>query len=85
MMYSSRPNVVRIRTRVRVSSSGRLDPVHAWHPDVHQYDIGAVPSGLFDRLLTGAGLGDDFDVAGALEQSFEPGAEQRLVVGDDYP
>ena len=64
---------------------GRLDPVHAGHPDVHQHDIGQVAPRLLDRLLAGAGLGDDLDVAGALEQRFEPGAQQRLVVGDDHP
>ena len=64
---------------------GRLDPVHARHPDVHQHDIGQVAPRLLDGLLAGAGLGDDLDVAGALEQGLEPRAEQRLVVGDDHP
>ena len=52
------------------------------HADVHQHDVGRVLGRGRDRLLAGAGLGDDLDVAGGLEHGLEAGAHHRLVVGD---
>ena len=66
-------------------AAGRLDAVHARHPDVHQHDVGAVRLGRRDRLLAGGGLGHHLDRAGRLEHGLEAGAHHRLVVGDDDP
>ena len=64
---------------------GGLDAVHDRHTDVHQHDVGRVLRRSLDRLLAGAGLGDDLDVPGGLEHGLEAGPHHRLVVGDHDP
>jgi len=63
--------------------SGRLDAVHLGHADVHEHDVGGVLLGCRDGLGSGAGLGDDLDVACRFKHGLEAGAHHRLVIGDD--
>ena len=85
--YSSSSNVVRTITRVprsagsAVSARGGPQAVGARHADVHQHDVGALAAHELDRLLAVRGLADDLDVVLRVEQRAEPGADERLVVG----
>ena len=69
----------------RRAPAGRLEPVEARHPDVHQDDVGSVPPGEPDGRLAVGGLGDDVDIRLGLEDHPEAGPDQRLVVGDEDP
>ena len=83
MMYSSSPKVVRISTRWRGSRRVASMPSMPGMRMSISTTSGAVRLGRRDRLLAGAGLGDDLDRAGRLEHGLEAGAHHRLVVGDD--
>ena len=61
---------------------GRLDPVDARHPDVHQDDVGREVAGPGHGLLAVGGLADHVEVGLDLEDHPEAAPDQRLVVGD---
>jgi hypothetical protein len=73
---------VRLR---RPDPPGRLDPVEPGHPQVHQYDVGAMASAQRHRLLTVTGGGDWLDVGRGIEQGHEAFPDHRLVVHDHHP
>ena len=54
----------------------RLETVELGHANVHQDTVGCEARGLVDRLEPVARLGDDLDVALAIEQHAEAGAHQ---------
>ena len=64
---------------------GGFQAVDAGHPDVHQDDVGALAAGEVHGLLAIRGLTDDVQVLGRVDQDAEPGADQRLVVGEQDP
>ena len=86
-MYSSRSNVVRIRTRAdasaarirrvasRPSSSGMRMSIST--------TVGRKRAAFSTASSAVAGLGDDLDVLLAGEEHAEAGADHRLVVGDE--
>ena len=56
------------------------------HPDVHQHDVGPRASRPAATASSpSAGLADDLDVVLGVEQRAEPGADERLVVGEQRP
>ena len=59
-----------------------LDAVELGHADVHQDDVGLQPLGLLDGVEAVGGLADDLEVVLGVEDHAEPGAHERLVVGD---
>jgi hypothetical protein len=63
---------------------GRLQPVHAWHPDVHQDDVWPVPEHGADGLGPAGSLGYYRD-AGLVQDHAESGPYQGLIIGDNYP
>ena len=79
--------MVRMRTRGAVAGRGelpgRLDAVHAGHPDVHQHDVGPQLAADADRLGAVGRGADDGEVRLGVEQFGEPGAHHLVVVGDD--
>jgi hypothetical protein len=60
----------------------RFESVHAWHPDVHQHDVRSASSRGLDRVDTVFGLAENAEVGLGVEDHPEPGAHERLVVGD---
>ena len=78
--YSSRSNVVRIRTRVRSpdgdDAAGRLDAVEARHADVHQDDVRVEFGRHADRLAAVGGLAHHRHVVLALQEHAEAEALQ---------
>ncbi len=62
--------------------AGGLDPVELGHADVHQHDVGLQVPGLRDRVEAVGGLADDLQIVLGVEDHAEPGAHERLVVGD---
>ena len=63
-------------------AAGRREPVAPGHADVHQHDVGQRLDRLAHGLVTVGRLADDGDVRLGVEQGAEPGAHQRLVVGE---
>ncbi len=55
------------------------------HSDVHQHDVGLGTARRLDRLDAVLRLRDDAQVGGGLDDHSEPGAHERLVVGDQDP
>ena len=86
MTYSSRSNVVSIRTRVSGSRAeqppGRFDAVELRHADVHQDEVGLALDGFVDRLDSVAASADDLDVGLGVEDQAEAVADERLIVGE---
>ena len=68
---------------VAADRSGRLEPVHARHADVHQHDVRAQPLGQPHRLVPVGRLSDHSDVGRGVEQNPDAGADQALVVDDE--
>ena len=64
---------------------GGFQAVHPGHPDVHQHHVGALAAGQVDRLRAVGGLAHHLEVVGRVDQHVEPGADQRLVVGEQDP
>ena len=60
----------------------RLDAVELGHADVHEHDVGLEVVGHRHRLGAVGGLADDVEVVLGVEDHLEPGAHERLVVGD---
>ncbi len=63
-------------------ATGRLEPVHLRHPDVHEEDVRAFAAREVDRLDAVRGFADDLDVGRRTQQHREPAAHEGLVVGD---
>jgi len=64
---------------------GRLDPVQAGHPDVHQHHVGAQVAAHPHRLAT-VGRGTEHgEVRLRVQQGGKPGPHHLVVVGDDDP
>src|SRR5262249_44131043 len=66
-------------------ASGRLQPVHLGHADIHDDNVGSLRMGLRERFSAGRGLADDFDVGAGVEQRSEAGPDHWLVLGEYYP
>src|SRR5690606_11789609 len=62
-------------------AAGRLQPVHAGHPDVHQRDVGEQLAAGGERLLAVGRLAGHRDVVLVVEDRGESRAHQPLVVG----
>src|SRR5690606_31064020 len=60
------------------------DAVQPRHLQVDDRDVGAVGDGGLDRAPTVPGLGDDLEVGLEVQQGREGGADQLLVVGEQY-
>src|SRR6185312_9541522 len=60
----------------------RLEPVHAWHLDVEDHEVGLLFAHELDRGVAAAGV-TDHDVTLLLEDLLEVEADDRLVLGDD--
>ena len=58
------------------------EPVAAGHLDVHEHDVGAQAPGRRRGLLAVLRLADHLDVGLGPEDHAEPGADHRLVVGE---
>ena len=65
--------------------AGRLEPIEAGHPDVHQHDVGAEPPGQPNGRLAVRCLGHDGDVGLRLEDHPEARPDEGLVVGHEDP
>ncbi len=63
---------------------GRLDPVEAGHPDVHQHDVRLGQLGLADRGLAVLGLADHLEVVEGAEQRGQAPAYDGVVVGEQH-
>jgi hypothetical protein len=66
-------------------AAGGLEPVDVRHADVHEHDVGL---GLADQVDRGRAVGGlaHHDHAGlVVDEGAEPGAHERLVVGDEDP
>ncbi len=68
---------------VRADLSRGSQAVHAWHPDVHEYDVGSRRAQQFDGGLAFFGLADHGEVRGAVDQRPEAGTDERLIVRKD--
>ena len=64
---------------------GRLEAVHARHPDVHEHDIGCELFSPSDGISTVDGIPDHTDVRLGAEDHPEAGADELLVVGQQHP
>ena len=71
--------------RIGGDAAGRLDAVESGHANVHQEDVGPVPSGELDGRVTVGGLPDELEVIGVVDEGAEAGAYEWLVVGDGDP
>ena len=58
----------------------RLNPVHVWHEDVHQYDVWPQPACLLDLLATIGSLADHRDRRLLLEEHPQPLPHNPVVV-----
>jgi hypothetical protein len=65
-------------------AAGGLQTVDLRHAHVHEHDVGTGPPDRVDRLRAGRGLGHHVHPTGG-EDHAEPGADQRLIVGDHHP
>ena len=54
----------------------------AGHGDVEHGDIGVEARGQLQRLGAGGGFGDDGEAGLALQHVADPGADDRVIVGD---
>jgi hypothetical protein len=64
---------------------GRLEPVQARHPDVHEHQVGTQAARQGHRLVAVGRLADDLDIRLAGQQHPQAGAHHRLVVVDEHP
>ena len=81
---------MRISTRLRVRASRQISAVAAMPSrsgitHIHEYDIRSVGPGQVNRFAPGGRLGNDLKVGLGAEHRGEPGTNQFLVVGDQYP
>ena len=58
--------------------------MRGWHPDVEDDDVGSLLAEERHEVDHVAGLADDVE-AGLPQQVRDAIAEQRRVIGDDYP
>jgi hypothetical protein len=63
---------------------GRLDPIDARHPDIHQHDVRTQPPGRGGRLGAVAGLARHLDGRVAGEHGAQPGPHEVVVVDDQH-
>ena len=63
---------------------GRGDPVHLWHADVHQDDVGAVLAHGCHRADPVVGLADDLDVVSRGQDEPQPRPDQGVVVDQQH-
>src|SRR5207248_3211349 len=66
-------------------SPSRFETINAGHTDVHQHHVGALLSSPADGLLAVGRLSHDLDIGGRTEKHLEPGAHERLIVGQQHP
>jgi hypothetical protein len=57
--------------------SGRFEPVHLRHPDVHEDHVRAVPAGQLHSLPSLGGLSHDLDAAGGLQEDSKARPDER--------
>lgn len=60
-----------------------LAPVHAWHIQIEQDDIGLQPTDHFDARESVCGFADDFKTVLARQKGFDAAAEEGVVVYQD--
>jgi hypothetical protein len=65
--------------------AGRVQPVDAWHADVHQDDVGVGLLCQVNGSGTVGGLAHHNHPWLGVDEGPEPGADQRLVLGDENP
>jgi hypothetical protein len=75
----------RARDGIGEQALGRLDPVDAWHADVHEHDVWLEASREVDHLEPVRGLADHLDVVLSLEDHAKAASHEPLVVGDEEP
>src|SRR5205823_4361351 len=66
-------------------SPSRFEAINAGHTDVHQHHVGSRLPSPADGLLAVGRLSDDLDIGGRTEKHLEPGAHERLIVGQQHP
>jgi hypothetical protein len=67
----------------RNDRSGRLNPVHAGHPDIHHDDVRVAAANEIERGRAVGGLADDDDARFLFEDHAESLAQERLIVDED--
>ena len=67
------------------SCAQRAEAVEHGHLHVDQRDVGVVAVDRVEQLRAVADVGDHLDPAVGLQQHLQPGAQQRLVVGEHDP
>ena len=65
--------------------AGGFDAIEIGHLDIHEHDIGFEGGGLLDRLGAIRRLADDRYPLVFVQQSGQPRAKERLIVGDQDP
>jgi hypothetical protein len=65
--------------------AGRLDPVDAWHADVHEHDVGRARGGGRDGGVTVVGFADDLEVGFSVQDHGGAAADEGFIVGDEHP
>jgi len=68
-----------------MQSSGGGDPIHPWHPNVHQHHIGVQDLYLLHRCFATVGFADHRDVRLQFQQGTESLANQVLVIHNERP
>src|SRR5262249_14334071 len=62
--------------------AARLDAAAAWHPDIHQDNVGQRLTRLLDRLRPVACLTDELDVVLLGQDHLQAPAEEGMVIDD---
>src|SRR5260221_280674 len=71
--------------RVGDDLARRLEPGHLWHPHVPHHHVTVRRHCRLEGLTAARRLADDLEVGVGLEERPEPGADNRLVLGDQDP
>src|SRR5258708_5328316 len=62
--------------------AGRLSPIEAWHPEVHQYDVGLEGGGFLNRIESIGRLAHQCDSRILVQQARQSAPKEGLVVRD---
>ena len=81
---SSKQDIANPRRELEDLAHG-VNPVHIGHGDIHDDDIGFELARLRNRIAPVVGLGNNLDAMRFLQQAFQTGAKNIVIIRENYP